>query len=404
MQRTLAFSRYLPDFGWNVTVLTVHRRAYREIRLENESLIPADTQVIRAPAWDTLRHFALRGRYLQALAVPDAWQSWTPGAVLAGLLAIRRERPAAIYSTYPIASAHVIGLTLAKLTGLPWVADFRDPMYQENYPPDPKIRAVFQRLERRVLARADRILVTTPGTARAYCDRYGERIAERIRVVPNGFDPEVLAAAAVDSAQTSRPAAQRTLTFLHSGTLYPYERDPVPFFRAVARLKSPGDPRYANIRIVFRASAYDEKYRPVIAELGLAEVVEFREAVPYHEAVAEMLTVDCLMIFQAANCNNQIPAKLYEALYVRRPIIGITDPAGDTGQLMQEMGVPTVARLESEEEITELLRRAIDLLREERYPIPTQAAVDKLSRRARTAELAAALDEARVARERVADT
>ncbi|WP_276678948.1 hypothetical protein [Nitrosomonas europaea] len=39
-----------------------------------------------------------------------------------------------IWSTYPIATAHLIGLTLQRLTGIPWMADFRDPMVQPDYP------------------------------------------------------------------------------------------------------------------------------------------------------------------------------------------------------------------------------------------------------------------------------
>lgn len=396
VQRTLAFSRYLPDFGWNVTVLTVHRRAYRESRPENESLIPAGLRVIRAPAWDTVRHFALKGRYLGALALPDSWQSWIPGAVVAGLNAIRRERPAALFSTFPIASAHVIGLMLARLSGLPWIADFRDPMYQETYPPDPRVRRVYERLERQVCQRANRILVTTPGTALTYRRRYGEAAAQRIIVVPNGFDPEIFPSDVQDRGRPQSPTVKRKLVFLHSGTLYPSERNPEPFLRALARLKAAGDPRYASLQVVFRASAHDELYRELIATLGVGDIVEFRPALPYRDALAEMLTADCLLIFQAANCNSQIPAKVYEALYVRRPIIGITDPAGDTGQLLRAMGIPMLARLEDENDITALLRRSIDLLRDGQFPLPSRDQVMTLSRRARAGELARALDEVSV--------
>ncbi len=394
VQRTLAFSRYLPEFGWNVTVLTVHRRAYRESRPENEALIPSGLRVIRAPAWDTVRHLALKGRYLRALALPDSWQSWIPGAVVAGLRAIRRERPAALFSTFPIASAHAIGLILARLSGLPWIADFRDPMYQTTYPPDPLIRRVHEQLERQVCQRANRILVTTRGTAEAYRRRYGEAATNRIVVVPNGFDPEVFPADMFDSSQAEpKPAGNRRLLLLHSGTLYPSERNPEPFLRALARLKAAGDPRYSKVQVVFRASGHDKQYRDLAAMLGVQDIVEFRPALPYRDALAEMLTADCLLIFQAANCNSQIPAKVYEALYVRRPIIGITDPAGDTGQLLSAMGVPMLARLEDEHEIIALLRHSIDLLRDGQFPLPSSGEVMMLSRRARTEELAKVLDE-----------
>ena len=38
---------------------------------------------------------------------------------------LARERIDAIWSTSPIATAQLIGLTLGRVTGLPWIADFR---------------------------------------------------------------------------------------------------------------------------------------------------------------------------------------------------------------------------------------------------------------------------------------
>ena len=57
---------------------------------------------------------------------------------------IRELKPAAIWSTYPIATAHLIGAELHRKTGLPWIADFRDPMAQDGYPADPVIWNAFK--------------------------------------------------------------------------------------------------------------------------------------------------------------------------------------------------------------------------------------------------------------------
>ena len=58
----------------------------------------------------------------------------------------------------------------------------------------------------------------------------------------------------------------------------------------------------------------------------------------YGEALAEMISSDALLILQASNCNDQIPAKLYECLRARRPILGLTDPAGDTAAALRAAG------------------------------------------------------------------
>ena len=61
--------------------------------------------------------------------------------------------------------------------------------------------------------------------------------------------------------------------------------------------------------------------------------------VSFRNAVAEMLSADGLLIFQASNCNHQIPAKVYEYFRAKRPIFAMTDPKGDTASLLKSMGI-----------------------------------------------------------------
>ena len=56
MQRTLKFVKYLPEFGWRATVVSTRSRLYpsRDPALTRE--IPADTRVVRAPAFPIARY------------------------------------------------------------------------------------------------------------------------------------------------------------------------------------------------------------------------------------------------------------------------------------------------------------------------------------------------------------
>src|SRR5262245_53003073 len=114
--RTLKHSRYLANYGWEPIVLTAHPRAYERKGEEQVGEVPATVPVTRAFALDAGRHLAVRGVTLRILKQPDRWATWWLGAVLAGWRLIRRHRPRAIWSTYPIATAHLIGLTLHRLT------------------------------------------------------------------------------------------------------------------------------------------------------------------------------------------------------------------------------------------------------------------------------------------------
>ena len=58
---------------------------------------------------------------------PYPWLGWVPFAVATGIAVAHRERPVALFSSFPPTASHMAALALHELTGLPWVADFRDP-------------------------------------------------------------------------------------------------------------------------------------------------------------------------------------------------------------------------------------------------------------------------------------
>jgi hypothetical protein len=119
IQRTLKFATYLPEHGWEPLVLTISPRAYERVNPDQLREIPSGMIVARAFGLDTARHLSIHGRYARWTAQPDRWISWLPAALVQGLSLVRRYRPAAILSTFPIATAHLIGLSLRRLTGLP---------------------------------------------------------------------------------------------------------------------------------------------------------------------------------------------------------------------------------------------------------------------------------------------
>jgi hypothetical protein len=396
IHRTLNFSRHLSQFGWQPIVLTVTPGAHATLDPRGDARLPATAVVERALALDAARQLSIGGAYPKLIALPDRWISWWPSGVLKGLRLIRRHRPALLWSTYPIATAHLIALTLHRLTGLPWITDFRDPMVErdpltgEEYPYDPTVRRVNAWIESAAVRRSVRAVFTTPGTARMYADRYPELPAQRWQVIENGFDEESFLAVG-DSARA--PAnSSRPLKLLHSGILYPGHRDPTAFFDAVAQLRHRGAISASSLQIVLRASGFEDVYGAQIRERGISDIVSLEVSVPYEQALAEMLAADGLLIFQASNCNWQIPAKAYEYLRARRPILALTDPDGDTARLLRSDGVDTIAPIDSRELIAQAIADFLARIRAGNAPLPDATRVMRHARRNRTAELAALLD------------
>jgi len=390
IQRTLKFCQYLPRHGWTPIVLSASPVAFPRVGDDLLADIPADLEVARPFALDTARHLAVRGRFPSAFAIPDRWVTWWLGAVPAGLRLIRRHRPDVLWSTYPIATAQLIGLTLHRLTGVPWIADFRDAMTEPDYPPGRATREVCRQIESAAVRRCAKAVFTAPGTLRMYAQRYPDVPDSRWRIIENGYDEESFSLAAHRAGEHRGDGK----TFLvHSGVLYPAERDPLPFFDALAYLRDAGTASAASLKIVLRASGNEREYRGHLEQKGIADMVELAPPSNYAETLVEMMAADGLLLFQGSICNHQIPAKAYEYFRAGRPIFALTDPSGDTAALLRGMGIESIVRLDSREEIARGLTAFLDAIRNGTARAAGGEAARRHSRTSRTEELARLLGE-----------
>jgi glycosyltransferase involved in cell wall biosynthesis len=388
VHRMLSYARFLSRSGWDVKILSVTPNAYPCANLDNLSTLPQNVEVIRAATLDSQRHLSIGGRYLRFLALPDRWQSWIFSGTWRGIWLFRRWRPDVIMSTFPISSAHVIGLGLHKLFNVPWIADFRDPMASDDYPADIWVRRCYWWIEKRVFRYAQQVTVTTQGTKDYYIKRYGKELADRIAVIPNGYDENLFPEQKNPPICTGRP-----LRILHSGLVYSVERNPTAFFQALAELKSEGQIDSSQVCFVFRSSSYSAEYQERFSHLQLDGLVIFEdESLPYKVAIQEMVDADALLVLQASICNMQIPAKVYEYLATGRPVLALTDPTGDTAQLLRDVGSDDIMRLDDKLDIKQKLPEFLSQLKYSAIKIPDRDVVINLSRGARTKELAALLE------------
>jgi len=389
VHRTLKFARYLPEFGWDPIVLSATPRAYPTTGEDQLAEIPPKAIVKRAFAIDTARHLSVRGIYPKLLALPDRWASWWLGSVVSGLWLIRKHRPNCIWSTYPVATAHLIALTLHKLTGLPWVADFRDTMTEENYPVDTTTWEIYRWIERQAIEACSLAVFTAPGALTMYAQRYPRVADNRWKVILNGYDE-------ADFADlTSFPRTEsgsHPVMLLHSGVLYASERNPDVFFTALSRLRKAERISPNEVRIILRGCGDEDNYRRKLKEYGLESIVFVGKTIPYREALTEMMSSDGLLVFQASNCNGQIPAKIFEYFKAEKPILALTDHSGDTAGLLRRMNIDSVVSLDSAEEIEVGLMKFIDAICAGTAPTVKQADIVCFSRRSGTKDLAQSLD------------
>jgi hypothetical protein len=225
-----------------------------------------------------------------------------------------------------------------------------------------------------------------------YLKRYPALSPTDCVVIPNGYDENDFSSIRMEGGPRPFPIQGR-LRLVHSGLIYREERDPRAFFRAVRRLKTEGRINAGNLTIDLRASGSEQYYSDLLREFGIDDIVQLLSPLPFREALLDTATADGLLLFQAASCNHQIPAKAYEYLRYEKPILALTSRSGDAATLLTHTGGATIADLADEESIVLALNGFLASVRNGTHPLPDREKVRKFTRRNQTAELARHLNE-----------
>ncbi len=382
--RTLKFVKYLPQFGFEPIVLSVNTRAYQTIDETLLEKVPLNTRVIRAFGLDASKDLSIKGRYPGFFAVPDRWSSWIPAAIFRGIRLVKKYNIDIVFSTHPIPSAHMIAERISHFTKKPWVADFRDQMWDDCSPHAKKHFLSRKNIEQRTIKNATKVVVTTNGIRDLYLRRYGQIVAPaKIKVINNGFDESDFAGIVPSNGQAHFP-----LHLIHAGLLEPADRNPLPFFHAIKIIVQKEKWKGA-LKVDLIAPGNYEAYRQKVDELALADYIHILPPVPYHQALQKMADADILLLFQGESCNPQIPAKVFEYLRIGKPVFALTPPDGQTAKLISESKAGIVVDPDHQEKIADsLLKWLIRLRKGEIIVNPSSDVVANYSRKHQTFELA----------------
>jgi len=372
--RALGFARYLPEFGWDTSVVT-QRAGSRQAK---------EPYVHRAIGFDTKDVFAMFGRYPRLLAVPDRNVSWLPAGVVQALKAVRTDGADAILSTGPPQTAHCIASVVQRLTGLPWVADVRD-LWDQPPAHSRLSRAIERGLSRRLLHGCDRLTVVTRGIAEGLASSFGLDLDDKVVILPNGFDEEEFQRLEKPTLDTER------FTMAHIGWASPDYRNPETFFAALRLCRDRGS-LPPNTMVSF-LGADSDSLRAMSRAHRVAEMVELRERVSHPEALRAMCGAGVLLLFQSEDFRHAVPTKTYEYLRSGRPIVAIVSE-GETARLLRPFAGVFLA---SATDAAEIAARLEDAYRSwQSAPTPARSAeqLAPYARRTVSRDLASILDEA----------
>ncbi|HTP14187.1 MAG TPA: glycosyltransferase, partial [Bacteroidota bacterium] len=244
VQRTVKFTKYLSQYGWKSTVITVGPTGYFAM---DESLMKevedAGVEVVRTSSLDANRLFRKKKvvrmppewirRILQFVGdtflIPDTKIGWKSKAVKRGKELLKNGHFDAIFATAPPQTDFLIGAALKKASGIPLIVDYRDSwlQYPYKYFPTPLHRYLHYRLEKKVLKAADRVLVTHRRVKENLIKRHRTLHYHDVTILSQGYDPVDLTVKPMERLQMPL-----RLKITHTGTFYG-RRSPGVFLRAL---------------------------------------------------------------------------------------------------------------------------------------------------------------------------
>ena len=250
--RTLKYTRFLPEFGWRVSVVAPDANAYDVRDPGLEAQIPSGVRVVRTRFLNVKRHLSFRDIYPGFVALPDVWIGWLPWAVRAARRIITDDPIDVIYSTSPHATAHVIARRLVKTSGHPWVTDFRDPWIEDppepGTPNGPIYRTLNRWLERDVVRRSAAVVASTAHLRDLLRERYANEARDKFHFIANGYDESDFAGLPTASRATLRSV----FAIVHAGSINAGFRDPRPVFASLGAPDRSGPSARRRMRTAIR--------------------------------------------------------------------------------------------------------------------------------------------------------
>lgn len=405
VQRWLKFAKYLPEAGWEPVIFTPENP---DFDLRDEGLareIPPQMEVIKFPIWEPYQLFSkIKGKteshpgrlleqkekgFLEKMAiwmranllVPDPRVFWVKPSVKFLTDLVKAGQFEAVVTTGPPHSMHLIGRDLKRKTGIPWIADFRDPWSQWEFldalPMTSLIRQQHQKMEQSVLKEADDVLTISP-TFQTDLERLAGR---KIHLLTNGYDPSDIPA---DFSPKTKEAGK--LNLVYSGVIDSI-RNPIPILKA---MKEEFVETGEEVNMTFVGKVSEQLRDFVGRDPWLVDRVFFPGYVSHSEVFSFYAKADALVLIltDTKNAQGNIPGKLFEYLATGIPVLALGDPEGDSAKILSEATGGEVIRHENFVQIQIVLRKLMD----EPAEISLSKGLELFSRQALSRRLAEILD------------
>ena len=382
VQRWVKFAKYLPEEGWQPVIYTPENPEQLAKDTSLEAEVPEETEVIKTHIIEPYELYkkVLRksGHSKEAVEVnpvnaqhksrlqkaamwvrgnlfrPDPRCLWIRPSVrfLKKYLA---EHPVdLIVSTGPPQSMHLIGLRLARETGLPWIADFRDPwtriFYFKHLQMTKATERWHEKMEKKVLDEASAVVAVSPLVQQ----EFQAMTDTPVELITNGFDECDFEGSECTEAYGG---PEKNFTITHTG-LFAADGNPTVLWDVLSE-KCAKDEQFRKLLKIKLIGKNDEQIIKALEDRGLKDMLEDMGYQPHSAAVQEQRTASVLILplRKEPEYKAVLPGKLFEYLASFRPVLGIGQTDGAMAMILNETKTGKVIDWEDKEGISEYIEK-----------------------------------------------
>lgn len=394
-QRIVKFIKYLKLKGWEIHVLTLEEKYYRNSSNIYQFYLPDGIHVYRRKkieifqVWNAIKNL-FSGRSTQSekekarevpsnatkkftllhelkelisnlLQYPDQENGFFFSVLLGCYRLIKKHKIPYIFISSPPHSPVVPVTLLRKFLNFVYIVDFRDPWARSQWQQEhiylhqkieKKLDIFF---ERQTLKAADVAIFNTEQLRKDFAEYYANNsISQKFHFVSNGFDPELKLQHSTNGS-TDKKKIKR-ITLLHAGTLYK-KRNPEVIFEGLLKFREshPEEAKAIELNFVGTLSEDLLYLRHYVVDNRLTENVKFQSKLSYDRILEEMRTADWMLLLQPGT-TFQIPAKFFDYLLVDKPIWGVLEQSSVGEKAIKQLNIGFVSDCNSVSSILEFFK------------------------------------------------
>ena len=380
VQRWVKFAKYLPAEGWQPVIYTPENPEQLAVDTSLESEVPQEAEIVKThiiEPYELYRKFlkksghaqeavevnpvnAQNKSFLQKAAMwvrgnffrPDPRCLWIRPSVRF-LKNYLKEHPVdLIVSTGPPQSMHMIGRRLALETGLPWVADFRDPwtkiFYFKHLSMTRATKRWHKKMEKKVLDDASVVVAVSPLVQQ----EFQAMTQTPVELITNGFDECDFPSGRYVEADGG---PDKDFVITHTG-LFAADGNPTMLWKVLAD-KCRTNEEFAKALRIKLVGKTDKQIVESIDAAGLTSTLIDMGYQPHAEAIEQQRRASLLILplRKEPEYKAVLPGKLFEYLASWRPVLGIGQTDGAMSMILNSTKTGLVLDWEDESSISRFI-------------------------------------------------